>query len=108
MVDRILSETNPEYVNFQIDLFWATVAGADPIEYFGKYPGRFKALHVKDRDADGNMAPVGKGEIDFKSIFKHASHAGMEYYLAEQDDTGEQAPLEAIVESQKGLRAIVN
>jgi len=108
MVDRILSETNPEHVNFQIDLFWATVAGVDPIEYFGKYPGRFKAFHVKDRDADGNMAAVGKGEIDFKAIFKHADYAGMEYYLAEQDNTGNQAPLDAIVDSQKGLQAIIN
>jgi sugar phosphate isomerase/epimerase len=54
------------------------------------------------------MAPVGKGEIDFKAIFQHADHAGMEYYLAEQDDTGDQSPLDAIVDSQKGLQAIVN
>ena len=54
------------------------------------------------------MAAVGKGEIDFKAIFKHADHAGMKYYLAEQDNTGNQAPLDAIVDSQKGLQAIIN
>jgi len=108
LVDRILSETSPEHVNFQIDLYWATVAGADPVEFFEKYPGRFKAFHVKDRDADGNMVPVGKGEIDFKAIFQHADHAGLEYFLAEQDETGPLKPLEAIIDSQKGLKAIVN
>ena len=107
LVDRILSETSPEYVNFQIDLYWATLAGADPIEFFEKYPGRFKAFHVKDRDADGNMVPVGKGEIDFKSIFQHADRAGLEYFLAEQDETGALTPLEAIIDSQKGLKVIV-
>lgn len=107
LVDKILSETNPEHVNFQIDLFWATVAGADPIEYFAKYPGRFKAFHVKDRGIDGGMVPVGKGTIDFKSIFSHASHAGLEFFVAEQDDTGDQDPLQAIVESQAGLQSLV-
>ena len=107
LVDQILTETNPEHVNFQIDLFWATAAGADPIEYFAKYPGRFKAFHVKDRGADGGMVPVGKGTIDFKSIFAHASHAGLEFFVAEQDETGDQDPLEAIIESQTGLQALM-
>ena len=107
LVDQILTETNPEHVNFQIDLFWATAAGVDPIEYFTKYPGRFKAFHVKDRGADGGMVPVGKGTIDFKSIFAHASHAGLEFFVAEQDETGDQDPLEAIIESQTGLQALM-
>jgi sugar phosphate isomerase/epimerase len=107
LVDQILTETNPEHVNFQIDLFWATAAGVDPIEYFAKYPGRFKAFHVKDRGADGGMVPVGKGTIDFKSIFAHASHAGLEFFVAEQDETGDQDPLEAIIESQTGLQALM-
>jgi sugar phosphate isomerase/epimerase len=107
LVDQILTETNPEHVNFQIDLFWATAAGVDPIEYFAKYPGRFKAFHVKDRGADGGFVPVGKGTIDFKSIFAHASHAGLEFFVAEQDETGDQDPLEAIIESQTGLQALM-
>ena len=107
LVDQILTETNPEHVNFKIDLFWATAAGADPIDYFAKYPGRFKAFHVKDRGADGGMVPVGKGTIDFKSIFAHASHAGLEFFVAEQDETGDQDPLEAIIESQTGLQALM-
>lgn len=107
LVDQILTETNPEHVNFQIDLFWATAAGVDPIEYFAKYPGRFKAFHVKDRGADGSMVPVGKGTIDFKSMFAHASHAGLEFFVAEQDETGDQDPLEAIIESQTGLQALM-
>lgn len=108
LVDKILMNTDPAHVNFQIDLFWATAAGADPIEYFAKYPGRFKAFHVKDRAADGSMVPVGKGTIDFASIFQHADHAGLEFYVAEQDQTGDQPALEAIVESQAGLKALAN
>ena len=48
-----------------MDLFWVTKAGADPVAYFEKYPGRFKLWHVKDMDEEGKFAPVGEGTIDF-------------------------------------------
>ena len=46
------------------------------------------------------MVPVGKGEIDFKSIFQHADRAGL-VFLAEQDETGPLKPLEAIIDSER-------
>lgn len=49
-IDYLLENCNPKYVNFQMDLFWVTKAGADPITYFKKYPKRFKMWHVKDMD----------------------------------------------------------
>ena len=107
LADYILENTDPRYVNFQLDLFWATVAGADIEAFINRHPNRIKAFHVKDIDSTGNMAPVGKGIIDFISIFKNKKTAGLEFFVAEQDFTGELDPMDAIVLSYQGLKDIV-
>lgn len=106
-IDYLLENCNPELVNFQIDLYWVTKAGADPLAYFEKYPGRFKIWHVKDMDDQGRFAPVGKGTIDFQRILDQKEQSGMEYYMVEQDMTFDGLePLEAIKISHEGLREI--
>ena len=104
--DYLLEHTNPEYVNFEMDLYWVTKAGADPIAYFEKYPGRFKIWHVKDMDDQGRFAPVDKGHIDFEKILSNKELSGMDYYMVEQDNTFGLPPLEAIKISHEGLKAI--
>jgi sugar phosphate isomerase/epimerase len=99
----LLEQCNPEWVNFQMDLFWVTKANASALAYFEKYPGRFKAWHVKDMDKEGKFAPVGTGTIDFKSILAQKEKSGMEFYLVEQDLTFGLDPMEAIKISHKGL-----
>lgn len=106
-IDYMLENTDPKYVNFQMDLYWVTKAGADPVAYFEKYPGRFKVWHVKDMDDQGRFAPVGQGKIDFKRILAQKELSGMEYYMAEQDKTFDGLqPLEAIKISHEGLKEI--
>lgn len=104
--DYLLENCNPDYVNFQMDLFWVEKAEADPLAYFEKYPGRFKAWHVKDMNDEGNFAPVNTGNIDFKSILAEKEKSGMEFYLVEQDQTFGLDPMEAIKISHKGLEEI--
>lgn len=101
--DVLLEKCNPKYVNFQMDLFWVTKAEVDPLTYFEKYPGRFKAWHVKDMSTEGVFAPVGTGTIDFKRILAEKKKSGMEFYLVEQDNTFGVDPLEAIKISHEGL-----
>ena len=105
-IDYLLENCNPKYVNFQMDLFWVTKAGADPLAYFEKYPGRFKMWHVKDMDKQGRFAPVGNGTIDFAKILAKKKLSGMKYYLVEQDQTFNMEPLEAIKVSHKALKKI--
>ncbi|WP_116106095.1 sugar phosphate isomerase/epimerase family protein [Lewinella sp. IMCC34191] len=105
-MDYFLENSNPDDLNFQMDLYWVTKAGADPVEYFGKYPGRFKAWHVKDMDDQGRFAPVGTGSIDFDRILAAKDQSGMEFYLVEQDATFNETPMEAIEISHKGLEEI--
>jgi sugar phosphate isomerase/epimerase len=105
-IDYLLEHCNPKYVNFQMDLYWVTKAGADPVAYFKRYPGRFKIWHVKDMDDQGRFAPVGNGKIDFKRILENKKLSGMLYYFVEQDACFNETPLEAIVISHKGLEKI--
>lgn len=103
-IDYLLENCNPELVNFQMDLYWVTKAGANPLAYFEKYPGRFKIWHVKDMDEQGRFAPVGKGIIDFTKILAEKEKSGMRYYMVEQDMTFDGLkPLEAIKISHEGL-----
>lgn len=106
-MDYFLEHTDPEVVNFQMDLYWVTRAGADPLEYFEKYPGRFKSWHVKDMDAQGRFAPVGTGSIDFARILAQKEQSGMEYYIVEQDMTFDgMQPLDALKTSYENLEKI--
>lgn len=105
-IDYLLEHCNPTYVNFQMDLYWVTKAGADPVDYFKRYPGRFKIWHVKDMDDQGRFAPVGNGKIDFKRILANKKLSGMAYYFVEQDACYNETALEAIVISHKGLEKI--
>jgi sugar phosphate isomerase/epimerase len=105
-IDYLLENCNPKFVNFQMDIYWVTKAGADPVDYFKRYPGRFKLWHVKDMDDQGRFAPVGKGHIDFKRVLANAKLAGMKYYYVEQDACVNETPMEAIVISHKGLGEI--
>lgn len=103
ILDYLLENCDKSVVNFQMDLYWVTKAGKDPLDYFKRYPGRFKIWHVKDMDEQGRFAPVGNGKIDFKRILAEKKLSGMKYYYVEQDACFNETPLEAIVISHKGL-----
>jgi sugar phosphate isomerase/epimerase len=103
-IEYFLENTDPELVNFEMDLYWVTKAGGDPLDYFEKYPGRFKLWHVKDMDEEGKFAPVGNGTIDFSRILKEKEKSGMKYYYAEQDQTWDQEPLDVIKISHEGFK----
>ncbi len=87
--DILMDETDPELVTMELDLFWITKAGVDPLEYINKYPGRFSMLHVKDMDANGGMADVGRGTIKFAELFSHVDTGGFEHYFIEHDNPGD-------------------
>jgi sugar phosphate isomerase/epimerase len=71
----------------EMDLYWMTKAGQDPIAFFNKYPGRFPLLHMKDMDntPEKKFTEVGNGVIDFKKILAQSKKAGVKYFFVEQD-----------------------
>ena len=99
--DILLSNTDPNLVCLEIDLYWIASKGIDPFVYINKYPGRVRMVHAKDIDAAGNMLDVGAGKIDFKSIFAARSKAGLEHVFVEHDEPTD--PLQSITNSYRYL-----
>lgn len=78
MYDYMIEHTNPEYVFYQMDLYWVVRGQSCPVDYFNKYPGRFQMFHVKDHREIGQSGMVG-----FDAIFKAAKVAGVKHIVAE-------------------------
>ena len=98
--DMLLEQCDPELEKMELDLCWITVAGADPLTYFNRYPGRFPLVHVKDMkklpkvstagsqdfgSSLTDMTSVGSGIIDWKRIFAQSDKAGIKQYIVEHD-----------------------
>ena len=98
--DILLDQTDPEIVDFQLDLFWARLAQQDISKLFSAHPGRFKMCHIKDMKGDpaayrnstdyggivqALMVNVGEGDIPFEDYFALNDLSGMEYFVIEHD-----------------------
>lgn len=83
--DLLLSETDPERVEMELDLAWARAGNADALAYFERWPGRFPLVHIKDLDADGNEADIGQGDVAFARVFGDAEQAGLLHGFVERD-----------------------
>jgi len=105
--DVLLSGTDPKLVQLELDLYWATFAGQDPVALFKKHPGRFPLWHIKDmeKSPERAFAEVGTGSINFQRIFDARKIAGMTHYFVEQD-VCKRPPLEAIAISYKNVKKL--
>lgn len=95
--DLLLAETDPDLVKLELDCGWMIAAGRNPIDYFQKYPNRYRMIHVKDflpgtKPTTALMGPdspkgteLGRGHIDYGPIFAGGKAAGIEYYFSEQE-----------------------
>jgi sugar phosphate isomerase/epimerase len=90
MYDYMLEHTNPEWVFFQMDVYWTVMGRQSPVEYFQKYPGRFTLLHIKDHKELGQSGMVG-----FDAIFKNTGAAGTKSLIVEVEQYN-YAPAESI------------
>ncbi|MFV0538134.1 MAG: sugar phosphate isomerase/epimerase family protein [Dysgonomonas sp.] len=78
MYDYMLENTNPEYVFFEMDVYWVVRGQQSPVDYFNKYKGRFALLHIKDNKELGQSGMVG-----FDAIFKNTDAAGVKHLIVE-------------------------
>jgi len=105
--DLLLAETDPELVKIEMDLYWITLGGFDPLQYFRKYPGRFPMVHVKDMKKGGErpqMVDVGLGDIDFRGIFARRDEAGIRHFFVEHDEPSD--PMASITVSYQYLKSL--
>ncbi len=110
--DIFMKDLDKNLTTMELDLFWATKAGQDPVKLFKKYPRRFQLFHMKDmytkeahffKTISNDFAPVGEGVIDFKRILASKKTAGMKYMIVEQDSTKDGKPFDAIQTSLTNL-----
>lgn len=95
-MDRLMKETNPKHVRFQMDVFWVSHPGQDPANWLEKYPKRWELMHVKDMkqgvkgDFTGhtdvrNDVVLGTGQMDWPGILKTAKKSGVKWYFIEDE-----------------------
>jgi sugar phosphate isomerase/epimerase len=98
----ILDGTDPALVFLEMDLYWTTAGGMDPVTLLESYKNRYRLMHVKDMvkkvhfSGDGGdpkqwielfpfMTTAGSGVLDLKTILAKATESGVKYFFVEQD-----------------------
>ena len=97
----LLDNTDSSRVAFELDCYWCSLAGHDPVEILTEHGDRIRLLHLKDKTAGGDMAPVGQGIIDFASVLAKAQSVGVDYVYVEHDNPTD--PWASITTSYKNL-----
>jgi sugar phosphate isomerase/epimerase len=98
LFDYLVTKTNPEYLNFEMDVFWIKHPGQDPVALLKKYPNRFPLMHLKDRkpgtpgnqngnaDVESNVV-LGTGDVGIAEIIKQAKKVGVKHYFIEDESS---------------------
>jgi len=117
----ILDRTDPTLVFLEMDVYWTTAGGADPIKYLDANPGRFKLMHVKDMkkqvrfSGDGGdpsqwielfpfITDAGTGVLGLKKIVDHAQRAGVEHFIIENDAVTD--PVDSLRKGSNFLKSV--
>ena len=101
--DELLRLTDPTKVTMELDCGWMVLGGKNPADYLTRYSTRFSMLHVKDFKlagfTPGSALPpsteLGRGNIDYRSIFEAAKKASIEHAFVEQEEF-DMPPMEAL------------
>jgi sugar phosphate isomerase/epimerase len=98
LFDYLATKTNPQYVNFEMDVFWVKHPGQDPVALLEKYAGRFQLMHLKDRkpgtegnqngraDVETNVV-LGQGDVGIGEIMKVAKKLGVKHFFIEDESS---------------------
>lgn len=98
LMDELMTKTNPQYANFEMDIYWVSHPFQNPVTWLKKYPTRWKAMHIKDRrkgierNENGNSdvendVIVGTGDLYMADIIKQARKNGMKYFFIEDESS---------------------
>jgi sugar phosphate isomerase/epimerase len=115
-LEVMMNNTDKNAVGLELDAFWVSVGGHDPVEMLKKYAGRVHLMHLKDKaegtpvmykESPGKTAfkEVGKGVLDWAKVLRAASAAGVEHYFVEQDQTPGD-PLDSLRQSIQYLKKL--
>lgn len=106
LFDLLMSETNPKFVSYEMDIFWIVHPGQDPVKLLEKYGKRWQLMHLKDMRKGTptglltghsdvtNDAALGTGQMDLPAILRAAKKVGVKWYFIEDEspDSEKQIP----------------
>ena len=105
---EILVEKLDRSVWMEIDTYWITHGGGDPVQWIKRVAGRIPCVHLKDMAISPKreqfMAEVGEGNLNWPDILAASRTAGVRWYIVEQD-TCYRDPFESLAISLSNLRA---
>ncbi|MFJ7725157.1 sugar phosphate isomerase/epimerase family protein [Neobacillus sp. NPDC097160] len=106
-LETIFDDTNRENVKAELDVYWLTKAGQNPVEWVNRYQNRTPLIHLKDmtKDAEQFFAELGTGGVDIEAILNIGGKAGVQWWIVEQDLT-RRSPFESIEISRNYLKKI--
>lgn len=104
--DILLKETDPELVWLEMDTYWITQAGRNPVLLLNQLGKRVRLLHLKDRkvdvptsqaldDAAEHFTEVGSGTIAWRPLLALAQKLGIEHYFVEEDKS-DKPPMDSL------------
>ena len=107
-LDILYAESDPRYLQAEIDTYWVQHGGGDPAAWINKVAGRMPVVHLKDMvilNGQQVMAEIGEGNLNWPAILDACRSAGVEWYAVEQDEC-QRPPLESLAISYANLRAM--
>lgn len=115
-IDIFKERLDKKLVTLEMDVFWVSVAGHDPLEMLKEWKGRVSLLHLKDKDKETPVQytesvprtafkEVGSGSLNFPALLKAAPGLGVKHYFVEQDQTPGD-PLDSLRKSYQYLQSI--
>lgn len=97
MIELLLENTNPEYMQIMPDIFWIADGGVAPTDFLSAYADRFDFIHIKDyaiskinpetNRCTNEFAAVGDGNLNIPSILNITEENDTKMYIIEQDET---------------------
>jgi sugar phosphate isomerase/epimerase len=96
LFDKVLAQTDPRNVKFELDIFWAHHGGANPVALLKAHPDRFVLTHLKDmkpgtkkdntgKAGDDTSVALGSGEVDVKGVVEAARTSGVQWHIIEEE-----------------------
>ena len=116
--DILVKETDPELVWLEMDSYWITQAGRNPVLLLNQLGRRVRLLHLKDRKGDvptsqalddsaEHFTEVGSGTIAWRPLLSLAQKLGVEHYFVEQDKS-DTTPMDSLKTSYTFLHKLLN
>jgi sugar phosphate isomerase/epimerase len=111
-INVLLDYTDPDLVDYEMDIYYTVTEGLDPEYYIQKYKPRFRLCHMRDvvkvrlpaGSQEESACDLGDGIINYKHLLSTALNNGMLYFFVEQSRLFHETALQSAAVNEKYLR----